>query len=325
MITTRHIASHLPQLAIAAAVAMAAAGCGLGKRGEPEGPSLADNPFGPTGVPPQLRSRASVEGGGTAIAPGGNQPALPRNVTIVAEENLVFTDPDNPDAGIPELTELLVQPTRRGPWEESETVARRRAMRENKPMMIWFTDSARSPMCKALGEELFATPEFNDWADEHLVRLRIDTNLANVGRDLSTIDEGEAMRDEVRHYNQGLRKRFRILGNPSVVMLDAEGRVLTRYRGYRRGEAEVFFGKIRHTESIAAKNNESWRKNMESRGYREWSDARGSKTIFARLLQFHEGTLVLVEPDGTRSRTRETHLSAADRAWIAAEKTRRGR
>lgn len=310
-------------LAISALAALAL-GCGLVNREEPEGPRIAENPFGPTGVPPQLRSR-SAAASGAVVTPGGNRAAQAGNLQITPEEDLVFTDPDNPDAGIPELTEILAQPARRGPWEESETVARRRAMRENKPLMIWFTDSARSPMCKALGEELFGTPEFNDWADAHLVRLRIDTNLSNVARDATmTIDDAEALREEVRAYNLGLRKRFRVLGNPSVMMLDAEGRVLTRYRGYRRGEAEVFFGKIRHTESIAAKHNDEWRKNMESRGYREWSDGRGRKTIFARLVQYHEGSLVLVEPDGTRSRTREAHLSAADRTWIEDEKRRRG-
>ena len=102
-------------------------------------------------------------------------PGAPLNLT--PEEDIVFTDPDNPDANLPELSTLLTAPKRRGPWEESETIAKQRAAREGKPLLIWFTDSARSPMCKALSQELFSTPEFESWASEKLIRLRVDANV----------------------------------------------------------------------------------------------------------------------------------------------------
>ena len=285
-----------------------------------------ENPFGPTGVPPHLRASGGDEDGGRAVAPGGNQPTLPADFQITPEEDLIFTDPDDPDAILPELSALLAeqQETRR-PWEESDTLARRRAMREGKALMIWFTDSGRSPMCRALDEELFSTPEFNEWADEKLVRLRIDSNLAGIGRDTDlSLDETETLRVDVRNYVESMRERHRVLGNPSLVVLDAEGRTLLRERGYRRGQADLVFGKLRFAESIAARNNESWRKKMKDRGYRTWSDSRGRVTIFARLVSYHEGELVLVEPDGTRSRTREGNLSRSDRDWIAEQKRKRG-
>jgi len=260
------------------------------------------------------------------VAPGGNQARLPANFQLTPEEDLIFTDPDNPDAIIPELSTILAeQRPSRGAWEQSETVARQRAMRENKAMMIWFTDTGRSPLCQALQSELFATPEFNEWASENLVRLRVESNLAALERDDNlSIDETETLRADVRNYVNNLRKRYRVLGSPSVVMLDAEGQVLTRYRGYRRGTAEVFFGKIRHSQSVAARNNERWRNRLEQRGYREWQDPRGHISIFARLISYHAGELILVEPDGNQFRTREANLSRADRAWIADEKNKRG-
>lgn len=239
---------------------------------------------------------------------------------------MIFTDPDNPDAVIPELATVLAeQDVRRGPWEQSDGVARRLAMREGKALMIWFTDSGRSPMCKALDEELFSTPEFNRWAAEHVVRLRIDSNLAGIGRDTDlSLDETESLRVDVKNYVESMRKRYRVMGSPSVVMLDAEGKKLTSYRGYKRGEADLFFGKLRHSQSVAERNNAAWRRQMESRGYREWKDSRGRVTIFARLLGYQKGELVLVEPDGGRLRTKEKNLSKADREWIAEEKRKRG-
>jgi thioredoxin-related protein len=303
----------------------AVCGCGVIGKFKPGGEEEEDKPFGPSGVPPHLRA-PGTEGGGTAVSPGGNQPALPANFQITPDEDLIFTDPDNPDAIIPELSTLLAeQSTNRGPWEKSDTVARQRAMRENKALMIWFTDSGRSPLCKVLEEELFATPEFNNWAGENLVRLRVDSNLAALGRDNNlSIDEAEALRINVRNYVDSLRKRYRVMGSPAVVILDAEGRRINQYRGYRRGDADVLFGKIRYSESIAARNNAAWRKKMEERGYREWHDARGRVTIFARLVSYHQGSLVLVEPDGSQVRTRDAHLSTADKSWIAEEKRKRG-
>jgi len=307
------------------AIAIALSGCGLVGKSKPGSDSEQENPFGATGIPPHLRSRAT-QGDGTAVAPGGNQPMLPANFQITPDEDLIFTDPDNPDAIIPELSTLLAeQQPNRGAWEKSDGIARQRAMRENKAVMIWFTDSSRSPMCKALEDELFSTPEFNAWASDNLVRLRIDSNLAAIGRDSDlSLGQAETLRVDVRNYVDSMRRRYRVMGNPSVVMLDAEGRVLTRYRGFRRGEAEVLFGKIRHSESVAARNNASWRKKMEERGYRDWHDSRGRVTIFARLVNYHNGSLILVEPDGNQVRTRESHLSAADKAWIEAEKRKRG-
>ncbi len=53
----------------------------------------------------------------------------------------MFTDPDNPDENLPELATLLAAaPKRSGPWMESETLAKQRAAREGKPLLIWFTD-----------------------------------------------------------------------------------------------------------------------------------------------------------------------------------------
>jgi len=298
----------------------ALSGCGL-KGGKEE----EEKPFGPTGIPPHLRSR-TAESGGAAVTPGGNRPQLPANFRIVPDEDLIFTDPDNPDAVIPELSTLLAeQDANRGPWEQSETVAKRRAMREGKPLLIWFTDSGRSPMCKALDEELFSTPEFSQWAAANVVRLKVDANLAGIGRDTNlTLGETETLRADVRTYVESIRKRYRILGNPAVVMLDPEGKRLTGYRGYKRGDATVFFGKLKHTQMVAERNHAQWRKRMEERGYRDWRDARGRVTVFARLVAYHEGELVLVEPDGTRAKTKETHLSASDREWIAEEKRKRG-
>lgn len=271
------------------------------------------------GIPPKLRARGAAAGTPViAAAPTAEQVAK-----ITPDEEIVFTDPDNPDAGIPELSTVLdAASVRRGPWERSEPVARRRAMREGRPLLIWFTDSRNSPMCKALSQELFSTPAFEEWAGNSLVRLKVDSHAQVDDPDLS-LDEKQTRLIEIERQAKELKKRFKVLGQPTVLMVNNLGEVIGRYRGYQRGEADYFWGLIRQGEAVFANAYGPWRAGMERKGYREWSDRRGRK-VFARLVRYHQGTLDLVEPDGTRSRTREERLSDKDLEWIADQKKRRG-
>lgn len=267
------------------------------------------NPFGPTGVPPQLRPKVASEG--VPVLPGGNMPF------ITPEEDIVYTDPDNPDAEIPELADLLSS-IKRGPWEESETIAKQRSVREGKPLLIWFTDSQSSPMCKALSQELFSTHDFGDWATEKLIRLRVDTAVKITDPDLD-LGATEDKRIRVIRYVAELKKRYKVMGHPSLVMLSPSGEVVSRPRGYKRGDAEFLWGLLKQGEAAASASYKGWREGLEKKGYREWNDRRGRK-IFAKLISYQNGTLILIEPDGNRARTQEKSLSDEDRLWITEQK-----
>ena len=274
----------------------------------------ATPPSIPGAVPPVIRSPGQDTG--TRVRPG---PA----VQLTPEEDIVFTDPDNPEASLPELSTLLATaPRRRGPWEQSETIAKRRAAREGKPLLIWFTDSARSPMCKALSQELFSNPDFEAWAAEKLVRLRVDTNVVVDDPDIS-LGEKENRLVEVRAYVTRIKRQYKILGHPVMLMLNPSGEVLGTYRGYKRGEADYKWGLIKQAEAASAHSHQAWRKSLEKKGYREWRD-RQDRKVFAKLINYSKGTLTLIEPDGTRSRTHENKLSDDDRAWLAEQKRMRG-
>lgn len=267
------------------------------------------NPFGPSGIPPQLRPK--VSSGGVAVTPGGNMPF------ITPEEDIVYTDPDNPDAEIPELADLLSN-VKRGPWEESETIAKQRSVREGKPLLIWFTDSQSSPMCKALSQELFSTHDFGDWATEKLIRLRVDAAVKITDPDLD-LGSSEDRRIRVIRYVAELKKRYKVMGHPSLVMLSPSGEVVSRPRGYKRGEADYLWGVLKQGEAVASASYKGWQESLEKKGYREWNDRRGRK-IFAKLISYQKGTLILIEPDGNRAQTKEKNLSDEDRLWITEQK-----
>jgi len=269
----------------------------------------------PPGVGPTIRTSAD---GGSPVAPSGNTRTAPVNVTPA--EEIAWTGFDG--EGIPELEDLMAAP-KKGPWEESETLARQTAAREGKPILIWFTDSARSPMCKVMSEELFSDPDFGNWAQDNIVRLRVDANIASSKKPEMTMDEWENAKVDIGHYVKRLKKRYRVLGHPSVLMLNPSGEVIARYRGYQRGDKDYFWGLIKQGAASSDAAYQDWRKGLEKKGYREWK-GKGGRKVFAKLVSYSKGTLILIEPGGERFRTHEDNLSADDRKWIEDQKALRG-
>jgi thioredoxin-related protein len=285
-------------------------GCGLGsKKGKPE---MAGNPFGPTGVPPQLRAGQ----GGTAVKPGGNVSSEAQKAALESynPDELVWTDPDDPDAELPQLDTLLTAPKQKGPWWDSETEAVRESKRTGKPLLIWFTDSVRSTSCKSLSNNLLTRSEFEAWASENTVRLVVDQSVKG-----KNIDDTTA---KVLHSRE-LKKKYKASGYPSLHVLAPSGEVIGRYKSYRPGQEDFIWGQLKQGVSLAKERQKSWKASLEKKGYRDWSNDSG-KVIFAKLGAYQEGKMILVEPDGQRVRTHEKNLSAGDRVWIQQQKEQRG-
>ena len=182
----------------------------------------------------------------------------------------------------------------------------RQARVTGKPVLMWFTRSRNSPLCGVLSKELLGTEEFDSWATENVIRLRIDSSLkiSNTGERLDREREIAA-----------LKKRFSALGQPVIVMLSPRGTEFGKNRGYDPGSAQFYFTRLRGYQKRAQEDYASWKADLEAKGYRVWHDARG-RTVFAKVARYKEGTLWLVEPDGKRSKTTVSKLSTEDRLYI---------
>ena len=291
----------------------------------PDKKAAADaSPFGPNGIPNMLKSSdtgTDIMGNPISAAESG-VPLKEISKRMTPDEDIFFTDPDNPYGNLPELSSIIGEKPK-GPWEDSETIAKQRAMREGKPLLIWFTDSLRSPMDLALEQELFRRNDFAVWANENLVRLKVDSNVRSQVGETDRIYKREDREAEIADYVERLEKQYKIMGHPSLVMLNPSGEVIGRYRGYKRGDADYFWGVLKQAAISSNHNYKAWKEDLEKKGYRDWEGKRGKK-IFAKLAAYSKGQLMLIEPDGTRSRTKEANLSREDRAWIDEQKRLRG-
>lgn len=230
---------------------------------------------------------------------------------ITREEDIVWA-PENPDeaigGGLEELWKLPENKT----WHTSYTVAGQLSHQSGKPMMIWFTDSTRSPLCRKLSDELFSKSEFEEWAVARLVRLRVDTTLPAKERhtDLGV---------RKSKYIEKLKERYSVHGFPTVLILSPRGATVARYRGYKKGGGDYYWGRLKQAVAKAEEDYGSWREKLEARGYRLWTSRDGRKT-FAKLYRFRPGRVTLIDPEGKRGTTSLRKLSDADQAWVLLEK-----
>ena len=235
------------------------------------------------------------------------------------EEDLMWTDPDNPEAGMEKMEEVMTDRAHRGPWMISYSEARRMAMRNGKPILVWFTDTQFSPVCRSLDAEVFSKAQFGQWASGALIRVRLDFNVKGQGEGPGR----SAMDDKIRkeNYLQALKHRYKVLGYPTVLVMTPDGTVVSRYRGYKKSYFDFYLARLKNDAARALKLHAKWQKTMERRGYREWKDLR-DRTIFAKLVRYRGGEMILVEPDGKRLQAKERNLSRGDRAWIAAQRAK---
>jgi hypothetical protein len=146
----------------------------------------------------------------------------------------------------------------------------------------------------------------------------VDSYVKVENSDLS-IGKTADLEARISGYNSDLKKRYKVLGYPTLIMLNSSGEVVGTYRGYKRGNAAFLWGQLKQAEAASLATYKTWRKGLENKGYREWKDRKDRK-VFARLTSYSKGTLIFIEPDGTRSRTEETNLSDVDRAWVSDQK-----
>lgn len=125
-----------------------------------------------------------------------------------------------------------------GGWITSFDQAKEQAKKSGKVILADFTGSDWCGWCKKLKAEVFDTPEFKAWAEKNVILLEIDFPRAK--------NQDAALKKQ----NAEMAKTYKIQGYPTILFLDAEGKVLGQ-SGYMKGGPKAWTDKA---DKIIAKN-----------------------------------------------------------------------
>lgn len=108
-------------------------------------------------------------------------------------------------------------------WSTDLPKALAQAKTEKKLVLVDFTGSDWCPPCKLLEKNVFMTAKFAEYAGQHLVLMQAD------------FPENKTQPEDLKTANAALAKKFEIEGYPTILLLDAEGKVLLKKTGYEGG------------------------------------------------------------------------------------------
>jgi thioredoxin-related protein len=150
-------------------------------------------------------------------------------------------------AAVPALCVVLafdasVRPARaaEGLWQTDFKAAQAQARAEKKYLLVDFTGSDWCPWCIKLRGEVFDKAPFKAEAPKHYVLVELD------------FPHDTDLPEKLEEQNDKLAKKYKIKGFPTVLLLDADDRVIAR-TSYREGGAESYLKHLAELPELAAK------------------------------------------------------------------------
>jgi protein disulfide-isomerase len=122
-------------------------------------------------------------------------------------------------------------------WETDFDKAMKQAGKSGMLMLVDFSGSDWCGWCKRLDKEVFAEKEFKKFIDGKFVPVLIDTPRKKLPYKL-------------RKQNDELKTKYGIKGFPTVLIMNAKGKVLEK-TGYMRGGAKNY---IKYLQRVYDKN-----------------------------------------------------------------------
>ncbi|MFZ4395748.1 MAG: thioredoxin family protein [Kiritimatiellia bacterium] len=122
---------------------------------------------------------------------------------------------------------VAAPPAKSAKWQDDFSLAQSQAKKEGRPILADFTGSDWCGWCIKLDKEVFSQKAFQDYAASNLVLFVAD------------YPRRKKLSAKTQKQNEGLQGKYQIQGFPTVLLLDAEGKVLEQ-TGYQPGGADAY-------------------------------------------------------------------------------------
>lgn len=286
-------------------------------------PSPEETPVMPPLFPEGMPGRGTDGVDGLPMEEGGDLMPPETAAAIPGEPPLL--PPPSLDPAIPGM-ELAA----RAFWHRSPREARELARREKKPLLIFFYQKWKVVPGGAAGavggdnnvflsDDLLATPEFNELVANRVVLTKL---FYPVG--------GKGLSEEHKAALQQFRDYFKVKTLPTILLLDDNGREISRITGYSRikagagmelSAAQPLLEKLKRAVELreqAVAAAEVNRQRLLAQNYREWTSKAGTK-LFARLVSASADEVILLDASGGLRQVAPEQLWIVDIAWIRRE------
>ncbi len=122
-------------------------------------------------------------------------------------------------------------------WIDDQTKALAQAKTDKKLVLMDFTGSDWCGWCMKMDKEVFDTPEFKDYAKDHLVLLELD------------YPHKKELAAQTKAQNDKLAKQYGVEGFPTLIVVDADGKQVKSFDGYQAGGAKAFIAELEKLKS----------------------------------------------------------------------------
>lgn len=129
---------------------------------------------------------------------------------------------------------LAVPLAHAGLWTDDYAGALAQAKAENRFVLLDFTGSDWCGWCKRLEREVFSKDDFKKYAKANLVCVTLD------------FPRGFELKKKVAAQNEKLSNDYEVMGYPTIVLLDPNGKTIGR-TGYQPGGAKAY---VEHLETF---------------------------------------------------------------------------
>jgi protein disulfide-isomerase len=119
-------------------------------------------------------------------------------------------------------------------WQNNLENAIAQAKKENKAVLVNFTGSDWCKWCIKLNNEVFTKDEFEKYAEENLVLVRLD------------FPRSIPQTQETKVYNNSLAQQYGVRGFPTILVFNSDGKLVAK-TGYQPGGAGSY---VNHIQSF---------------------------------------------------------------------------